>query len=251
MTSPLVVFDNVSLELPDPEAKGFNIRKFLIQFASLKFQSCHKTKLLNSLNLSIYPGEKIGLIGPNGAGKTTFIRMLSSIFLPTSGEMVGKSFYPIIDRSLLVSHDLSAEYAIKAHYIYYKSSHSLIDRFPSFNTYKSKVLEISGLSYALHKKIKYYSEGMKTRLVFGLYMSLPSQHLLAIDEGFATGDKNFTSYVQQILKDYISSAGALVLASHSDNLLQEFCTRGLVFNNGSILFDGHIDDALNFYNQNL
>ena len=39
------------------------------------------------------------------------------------------------------------------------------------------------------KKIKYYSEGMKTRLVFGLYMSLPSQHLLAIDEGFATGDK--------------------------------------------------------------
>ena len=152
MTSPLVVFDNVSLELPDPEAKGFNIRKFLIQLASLKLQSSRKTKLLNSLNLSIYPGEKIGLIGPNGAGKTTFIRMLSSIFMPTSGEMVGKSFYPIIDRSLLVSHDLSAEYAIKAHYTYYKSSHSVIDGFPSFNTYKSKVLEISGLSYALQKK---------------------------------------------------------------------------------------------------
>ena len=92
MTSPLVVFDNVSLELPDPEAKGFNIRKFLIQLASLKLQSSRKTKLLNSLNLSIYPGEKIGLIGPNGAGKATFIRMLSSIFMPTSGEMVGKSF---------------------------------------------------------------------------------------------------------------------------------------------------------------
>ena len=251
MADPLVVFDNVSLDLPNPEATGINLKKTLIQLAKLKINKSPKTRLLNSLNLSIYPGEKIGLIGPNGAGKTTFIRLISSIFLPTSGKMTGNTFYPIIDRSLLVSHDLTAHSAVKAHYIYYKSISSSLSYFPSFSSYKARVLDISGLTDALNKKIKYYSEGMKTRLVFGLYMSLPSQHLLAIDEGFATGDKNFTSHVQEILKDYISSAGALVLASHSDTLLKEFCTRGLVFDNGSIVFDGNIDEALTFYNQNL
>ena len=42
---------------------------------------------VDSLNLKIETGEFFGLLGPNGAGKTTTIGMLSTLLLPSSGEI--------------------------------------------------------------------------------------------------------------------------------------------------------------------
>ena len=41
---------------------------------------------LDNLNLKVYKGEIFGFLGPNGAGKSTFIKILSTIILPTSGR---------------------------------------------------------------------------------------------------------------------------------------------------------------------
>ena len=43
---------------------------------------------VDSLNLQIASGEFFGLLGPNGAGKTTTIGMLSTLLLPTKGEIL-------------------------------------------------------------------------------------------------------------------------------------------------------------------
>ena len=43
---------------------------------------------VDSLNLRINSGEFFGLLGPNGAGKTTTISMLSTLLLPTRGEIL-------------------------------------------------------------------------------------------------------------------------------------------------------------------
>ena len=42
---------------------------------------------MDNLNLKIETGEFFGLLGPNGAGKTTTISMLSTLLLPTAGEI--------------------------------------------------------------------------------------------------------------------------------------------------------------------
>jgi len=42
---------------------------------------------VNDLNLTIEDGEFFGLLGPNGAGKTTTIGVMSTLLLPTSGEV--------------------------------------------------------------------------------------------------------------------------------------------------------------------
>src|SRR5262245_13921682 len=44
------------------------------------FQAVH------DVNIQVKPGEVLALLGPNGAGKTTTVRMLTSIFAPTSGS---------------------------------------------------------------------------------------------------------------------------------------------------------------------
>lgn len=43
---------------------------------------------VDGVSLKIETGEFFGLLGPNGAGKTTTISMLSTLLLPTSGEIL-------------------------------------------------------------------------------------------------------------------------------------------------------------------
>ena len=43
--------------------------------------------LIESVNLSLAPGERLGLIGPNGAGKSTLLRIRAGIYQPSSGQL--------------------------------------------------------------------------------------------------------------------------------------------------------------------
>ena len=61
------------------------------------------------------------------------------------------------------------------------------------------------------------------------------------------GDFSFYEKAQQRMQDFIDNAGTLFLASHSESLLRQFCRRGLVFEQGSIAFDGDLESALHFY----
>ena len=42
---------------------------------------------VDHLDLTINTGEFFGLLGPNGAGKTTTISMMSTVLLPSEGEI--------------------------------------------------------------------------------------------------------------------------------------------------------------------
>ncbi len=44
-------------------------------------------RAVNNFDLSIYPGELVGLIGPNGAGKTTVFNMITGLYVPTAGDV--------------------------------------------------------------------------------------------------------------------------------------------------------------------
>ena len=43
--------------------------------------------VLNNINLTIMKGERVGLIGHNGSGKSSFLRLISGIYMPTSGDI--------------------------------------------------------------------------------------------------------------------------------------------------------------------
>ena len=64
-------------------------------------------RAVDNFNVSIEPGELVGLIGPNGAGKTTIFNMLTGVYLPTDGEIFidgkkinGKQPYQIVAMGL-------------------------------------------------------------------------------------------------------------------------------------------------------
>jgi lipopolysaccharide transport system ATP-binding protein len=197
---------------------------------------------LRDLNLTVGHGERVALIGHNGAGKSTFLRLISGIYSPSSGRLRVHTFvYPMISRSFVTSTELSGLQAVKAHYL------MMHGNLRGFEAFADDVKQFCGLGDYIHLPIKGYSQGMTARLLFALLTGIPHQ-CLAIDEGIGTGDSRFMEAAERRLDAFIQGAGTLFLASHSDSLLKRFCVRGLVFDQGMIVYDGPLQKALDYYN---
>ena len=248
LNKPAIEIKDISLSIPIYHLENRSLSK---RFAKKVInitggaldQSNNRTNIiaLNNINLTIMKGERVGLIGHNGSGKSSFLRLISGIYLPTSGHInVLVDVYPMLQKTFLTSPELSGVDACKAHYLL--KNHSL----EGFESFLNEIIEFSGLGSYISLPIKTYSEGMSARLVFSILTSSPHD-CLAIDEGFGTGDADFCDRAEDRMKQFMESAATLFLASHSEELLKQFCNRGIVFSHGSIAFDGPLDAALNYY----
>ena len=248
LTQPAIEIKEMSLTIPvnslDNRFLTKRLAKKFINITGGKLdQSKNRTNViaLNNINLTIMKGERVGLIGHNGSGKSSFLRLISGIYFPTKGDIkISVEVYPMLQKTFLTSSELSGIDACKSHYLL--KHHSLI----GFDIFLNEIIEFSGLGSYISLPIKTYSEGMSARLIFSILTS--SHHdCLAIDEGFGTGDADFYDRAEERMKHFMESAATLFLASHSEELLKQFCNRGIVFRHGSIAFDGPLDAALNYY----
>ncbi|WP_269930741.1 type I secretion system permease/ATPase [Aminobacter sp. HY435] len=75
-----------------PDTVGFVNRPIRVGALNLRNVSFAypgtETEVLTGVNLSINPGERVGIIGRIGSGKTTFGRLVGRLYLPTTGELL-------------------------------------------------------------------------------------------------------------------------------------------------------------------
>ena len=77
------------LQLPDAEnARTLTVRAGRIDFKNVSFGYGRETGVLQNFNLTIHPGEKIGLVGRSGAGKSTVINLLLRFFQLEDGAIL-------------------------------------------------------------------------------------------------------------------------------------------------------------------
>jgi ABC-type polysaccharide/polyol phosphate transport system ATPase subunit len=245
VAAPVLRLEGVGLQIPVFTTETRSLKTALIRSVTggqlRRGRSGAVITALRDVSCTVHEGERIALIGHNGAGKSTFLKLISGIYTATSGRFERRiRVFPMIQKSFITSPELSGLQAIKAHYLMVQGNLRGFDRFCE------GVIEFSGLGDFIHLPIKTYSEGMAARLLFSMLTAF-SHECLAMDEGFGAGDFSFYEKAQQRLQAFIEQAGTLFLASHSDALLQQFCQRGLVFDQGSIVFDGSLDAALNYY----
>jgi lipopolysaccharide transport system ATP-binding protein len=243
--APILELRDVWLRFPVNTRETRTLKRALIR--SLTGGSLRQThqgteiEALRGISCCIYHGERVALIGHNGAGKSTFLRLISGIYEASSGTFrAGCPVYPMIQKSFLTGPDLSGLQAAKGHYLLVHGN------LRGFSEYLDEIIEFSELGDFIHLPMKGYSEGMSARLLFALLTS-GSHDCLALDEGFGAGDARFFERAQKRMEAFIQAAGTLILASHSNTLLRQFCTRGLVFKQGEIIFDGPLEDSLSFY----
>ena len=248
LNKPAIEMKDISLCIPIYNLENRSLSKrFASKVINLTGGALNQSKYgtniiaLNNINLTIMKGERVGLIGHNGSGKSSFLRLISGIYLPTSGNInVLVDVYPMLQKTFLTSAELSGIDACKAHFLLI--NHNL----NGFETFLDEIIEFSGLGSYISLPVKTYSEGMSARLIFSILTSSPHE-CLAIDEGFGTGDSDFFDRAEVRMQQFMESAATLFLASHSEELLKQFCNRGIVFRHGSVAYDGPLDAALNYY----
>ena len=89
---------------------------------------------------------------------------------------------------------------------------------------------------------------MKARLGFAICVNV-NPDILIIDEALSVGDKRFRKKCTQKVHEIMSREDVtLLFVTHSLDAAQDFCKRGIVLEKGVKLFDGDIEEAIEFYN---
>ena len=94
--------------------------------------------------------------------------------------------------------------------------------------------------------MRIYSAGMSVRLGFALATAIRPRILL-MDEWFLAGDPAFMEKASQRLEEMVRAADILVLSTHSDVIIREWCTRVMWLEKGRIRADGPMARVMDEY----
>lgn len=193
--------------------------------------------VLNGMNLDIGPGEHIGLLGRNGAGKTTLIKLIGGVEMPTSGT---------VRRHMSTSWPLGFSGGFQGSLTGYDNARFIARIYGhEYSEIRDFVEDFTELGAQLKMPVKTYSSGMKARLAFALSLAIEFDCYL-IDEVIMVGDANFHQKCHFELFDKRADR-ALVLASHSPELIREFCDRAVVLHQGQATVYQDVNEALHVY----
>jgi ATP-binding cassette subfamily B protein len=99
----LVGLINSDPEVVDaPGAPALTVPHGEIAFRSVEFSYAKEQPLIEDLNLTLAPGERVGVVGPSGGGKSTLTRLLLRFMDVTAGEILidGQSLRAVTQDSL-------------------------------------------------------------------------------------------------------------------------------------------------------
>lgn len=193
--------------------------------------------VLDDVNLTIRPGEKVGILGRNGAGKSTIIRLISGAERPTSGR---------ITRGMSVSWPLAFGGAFQGtltgadnlRFICRVYGTSTEDKVPF-------VQEFTELGRYLYEPVKTYSAGMRARLAFAISMVIEFDCFL-IDEIVAVGDSRFHEKCRIELFEKRKDR-AMIIVSHDAGYVREHCDFAAVLCKGKLTSLSRVNDAFALY----
>jgi capsular polysaccharide transport system ATP-binding protein len=193
--------------------------------------------VLDDVNLTIRPGEKVGILGRNGAGKSTMIRLISGAERPTSGH---------IRRGMSVSWPLAFGGAFQGTLTGLDNLRFICRVYGTSAEDKiAYVQEFSELGRYLREPVKTYSAGMRARLAFAISMVVEFDCFL-IDEIVSVGDSRFHEKCRIELFDKRKDR-AMIIVSHDPGYVREHCDHAAVLVRGKLAAFEQVNDAFDFY----
>jgi lipopolysaccharide transport system ATP-binding protein len=197
---------------------------------------------LRDINLTIQPGERVGIIGRNGAGKSTLLKIISRITPPTTGEAfirgrvgslleVGTGFHP----------ELTGRENI------YLNGSILGLKKAEINRQLEAIIDFSGVEKFLDTPLKHYSSGMQLRLAFSVAAHLEPEILL-IDEVLAVGDMEFQKKCLGKMEEVSKKDGRTILfVSHNMSYITSLCDKAVLLDKGTVINTGSPTEVINQY----
>lgn len=197
---------------------------------------------LKDINLEVQEGDVLGIIGKNGAGKSTLLKLLSRVTAPTTGKIYTKGR---IASLLEVGTGFHPELTGREN-IYMNGSILGMKKW-EISKKLDEIIDFSGCERYIDTPVKRYSSGMMVRLGFAVAAHLDPE-ILVVDEVLAVGDAEFQKKAIGKMQDVSKGQGRTVLfVSHNMTAVKQLCFSGIVLSNGSILYKGTSEEAIEKY----
>jgi ABC-2 type transport system ATP-binding protein/lipopolysaccharide transport system ATP-binding protein len=242
-----IELENVTIDFPIYTPRDRSIRANIAQRIGGKIASDARNenstvvRAIDNVSLRLAAGDRLGLVGSNGAGKSTLLRAMSRVYEPTNGRLVveGRTS-SLLDIALGMDLDLTGYENIRLRGVFMGMTTRQI---------RAEVADIEAfcqLGRFLELPVRIYSSGMMLRLAFAISTS-NDPDIVLLDELIGVGDVDFRAKSRERLDRIIEGAHVLVMASHDENLLRTYCTKGALMSQGRVVALGSIDDILAQY----
>ncbi|OQP57856.1 ABC transporter ATP-binding protein [Niastella populi] len=199
-----------------------------------------KVPAIKPMDFEIYKGECIGILGRNGCGKSTLIRLLAGVFPIDTGEININGTTLLMNLGVGMSHQLTARENI------YVSASVLGLKIKEIDAIFDTIVDFAELREFVDTKIKYFSSGMVARLGFSIAVNAGAD-IMFLDEIFAVGDMKFQEKAIKVFESSWIEGKTVILVSHSMDVVQKYCNRTAFMKNGSLIYFGDTDKAIQMY----
>ena len=205
---------------------------------SKTFETAGGTRvILDRVCMDVHAGQRVGILGRNGSGKSTLIKIIGGTSRPTSGT---------VTTSLRVSWPLAFGGAIQGSLTGLDNLRFICRIYrTNFADAVERVAEFSDLGAYLREPVKTYSSGMRARFAFAVSLAVDFDCFL-IDEVVAVGDSRFHERCRRELFENGSSR-AMILVTHDEGTLREYCRSAAVLSHGTLSPFGEIQESLDRY----
>lgn len=199
-----------------------------------------RQKVLRGLSFDIHEGEFVGIVGRNGSGKSTLLKLLADIYVPDSGTInINGNLVPFIELGVGFNPELTGRENIYMNGALLGFSNEQMDEM------FDEIVDFAELRDFMDQKLKNYSSGMQVRLAFSIAIRAKGD-ILILDEVLAVGDAAF----QDKCSDYFASLHGnqtVVLVTHSMEMVEKYCDRAILIENGQITKDGKPKEVAQAY----
>ncbi len=194
---------------------------------------------VDGIDLTIETGEFFGLLGPNGAGKTTTIGMLSTLLLPTSGEILidgerlSRQRQALKRRVSVVTQEYSMRQDMNMDEILEYQGRLYYMKRAEIRARAEALLSFAGLTEHRRKTVRRLSGGMKRKLMVCRAL-LTGPRVLLLDEPTAGMDAISRRQMWSLLRQLNREGLTILLTTHYIEEAQSLCGRVALMDKGRL-----------------
>ncbi|RYU11656.1 ATP-binding cassette domain-containing protein [Nocardioides iriomotensis] len=206
-----------------------------------------EVRAVDHLSFEVERGEMVGYIGPNGAGKSTTVKMLTGILVPTSGRLSVAGVDPSRNRV-----DLTRRIGVvfgQRTTLWWdlplRDSFELLRRIyridgTRFRQNLAEFCELLDLGDLLDTPVRQLSLGQRMRGDIAAAL-LHDPEILYLDEPTIGLDVVSKSRLRAFLREVNAARDVtLLLTTHDLQDIEQLCSRVMVIDHGSLVYDGSL-----------
>ncbi len=200
---------------------------------------------LDDVNFSVDQGETVGLLGHNGSGKSTLLKCICGVLKPTRGEIrLRGSLAALLELGAGFQPELSGRDNVYLYGAMLGFSRRQIDAI------FDDIVEFSEIGNFIDTQVKFYSSGMYVRLAFAVAVNVDPD-ILVVDEVLAVGDERFQAKCIDRIRRFQDEGRSILLVTHNADQVRTLCTRAVVLQQGQLVANGAVSDALGVFRAHL